>query len=157
MFCPKCGASDQLPESYCRHCGQYLPDPDKPAKKRIAPFEHVKANTVLSAMTMVIAFTLSFLLFHNYFGQSGTSPLIYACAGFLFAIGCWNVQAFWRDLLLWRYFKKGKPGIVEQYQRGTVQQEKMLGEAAFDDVVPASVTNRTTRKLKKVDRSSKPQ
>ena len=161
MFCPKCGAADQTAESYCRNCGQFLPDPDKPAKKQTAPIEHVKANTVLSAMTLVISFTLSLLLFYNFLGQPGTSPLIYACAGFLFAIGCWNVQTLWRGLLLWRYFKKGKSGIVERYQESvqgaTVNQEKVLGQAAFDDVVPASITDRTTRKLETAGRSSKPE
>ena len=161
MFCPRCGAAEQTEESYCRQCGQYLPDPDKPARKQTAPIEHVRANTVLSAMTLIIAFTLSFLLFHNYLGQPGTSPLIYACAGFLFAIGCWNIQTFWRGLLLWRYFKKGRSGIVERYQESVhdlaVKQEHMLGQAAFDDIVPARITDRATRKLEHADRSSKAQ
>jgi hypothetical protein len=28
MFCPKCGAKDQSAESYCKHCGEWLPDVD---------------------------------------------------------------------------------------------------------------------------------
>ena len=26
MFCPKCGADSQSPESYCKRCGDWLPD-----------------------------------------------------------------------------------------------------------------------------------
>lgn len=26
MFCSKCGAADQTPDSYCRQCGEWLPD-----------------------------------------------------------------------------------------------------------------------------------
>ncbi len=26
MFCPKCGNSGQAPDSYCRQCGEWLPD-----------------------------------------------------------------------------------------------------------------------------------
>jgi uncharacterized membrane protein YvbJ len=28
MFCPKCGADDQGAESYCKRCGEWLPDLD---------------------------------------------------------------------------------------------------------------------------------
>ena len=28
MFCPKCGAADQSAESYCKLCGDWLPDVD---------------------------------------------------------------------------------------------------------------------------------
>lgn len=28
MFCPRCGAGDQMSDSYCRICGGYLIDPD---------------------------------------------------------------------------------------------------------------------------------
>lgn len=26
MFCPKCGADGQTADSYCKRCGQWLPD-----------------------------------------------------------------------------------------------------------------------------------
>lgn len=26
MFCPRCGVADQTPDSYCRQCGEWLPD-----------------------------------------------------------------------------------------------------------------------------------
>lgn len=26
MFCPKCGKGEQTPDSYCRSCGEFLPD-----------------------------------------------------------------------------------------------------------------------------------
>ena len=44
MFCPKCGKSEQSPETYCRQCGNYLQDYTKPAKRENTPEQHLKAN-----------------------------------------------------------------------------------------------------------------
>ena len=35
MFCPNCGAEGQTAESYCRFCGEWLPDIDALADRRL--------------------------------------------------------------------------------------------------------------------------
>jgi len=35
MYCPKCGTNDQLAESYCRHCGEWLPDLNALARRKL--------------------------------------------------------------------------------------------------------------------------
>jgi hypothetical protein len=146
MYCPKCGNADQTPESYCRQCGIFLPDLSKPGKTPVRPEEHVKANAVLSAMTIVTSFTLSILLYWRYLGQDGTPLIIYVTAGFLIAMGCWQIQTLWRTLLLRRHFDRNKRVDDEVIAIDTVT-DKRLKEASFDDIVPASVTERTTRHL----------
>ena len=48
MFCPKCGKSDQKENSYCRQCGEYLPDVLNKKTKfsigRNTPEEQIKTN-----------------------------------------------------------------------------------------------------------------
>ncbi|MGH9970340.1 MAG: hypothetical protein ACREBG_21465, partial [Pyrinomonadaceae bacterium] len=77
MFCPRCGKAEQLPESYCRQCGLFLPDLSKPVKRERPPEEHLKANTVLNLLTIIVSFTLSILLYALLGFRSSTHPLIY--------------------------------------------------------------------------------
>lgn len=93
MFCPRCGKAEQLPETFCRQCGLFLPDLSKPVKRELPPEEHLKANTVLNSLTIIVSFTLSILLFGF---RPGTHPLIYVTAGLLIAIGAWHIQTLIR-------------------------------------------------------------
>ena len=153
MFCPRCGKADQLPETYCRQCGLFLPDLAKPLKRESPPEEHLKANTVLSVMTIIVSFTLSFLLFFILGFRDFTHPLIYATAGILLAIGGWHIQTLIRTLKLKKQWKRRTPLIETQNAQPetatfkSTPTGKMLDQADFTDAVPASVTEHTTRHL----------
>jgi hypothetical protein len=109
MFCSRCGKADQKQETYCRQCGLFLPDLSKSLKRESPPEEHLKANTVLSVMTITASFTLSFLLFLILGFRSFTHPLIYATAGILLAIGGWHIQTLIRTLMLKKQWKRRVP------------------------------------------------
>src|ERR1700736_5025940 len=109
MFCPRCGKAEQLPETYCRQCGLFLPDLSKPVKHERPPEEHLKANTVLSLLTIIASFTLSILLYAFLGFRSDTHPLIYATAGLLLAIGGWHIQTFIRTRRLKEQWKRRAP------------------------------------------------
>ena len=157
MFCPKCGKAEQLPETYCRQCGIFLPDLSKPLKSNHTPEEHVKANAVLSSMTIVTCFTLVILLWSMLAVRDDTHPLIYVTAGLLFAMGIWHIQTLWRILLLKKHIMKNKRPQETLQETGTASTGKLLDQADFESVVPASVTENTTRHLaEKTDRSSQP-
>ena len=143
MFCPKCGKADQSCETYCRQCGIFLPDFSKPAKVGATPEDHVKANTVLSLMTIITSFTLAILLFGT---RPGTHPLIYVTAGLLIGMGCWHIQTFWRTLLLKKHLNRAKPP-QEMALGGGNAEDKMLETPNFENMVSASVTDNTTRHL----------
>lgn len=146
MFCPKCGKSDQLAESYCRQCGTFLPDLSKPAKRHIPPEQHVKVNTVVSVMTVVTCFTLAILLYIFLGFRESTPPLIYLTAGFLFAMGVWHIQALIRGLILRKHFQKQKQS--REVKTGEkANTDKLLEQPNFENMVPASVTDHTTRHL----------
>jgi len=154
MFCPRCGKADQVAETYCRQCGLLLPDLSKPLKRESPPEEHLKANTVLSVMTIVASFTLSFLLFLILGFRSFTHPLIYATAGILLAMGGWHIQTLIRTLMLKKQWKRRAPlsGIQAAPPETTtafksVPTARTLGQADFTDSIPASVTEHTTRHL----------
>jgi len=151
MFCPRCGKAEQLPETYCRQCGLFLPDLSKPVKRELPPEDHLKANTVLNSLTIIVSFTLSILLFAV---RPGTHPLIYVTAGLLIAIGAWHIQTFIRTQKLKKQWKRRTPLTEIQAASPETQPAfksastaKLLDQADFENTVPASVTENTTRHL----------
>ncbi len=157
MFCPKCGKSEQTPETYCRQCGIYLTDYTKPFKKKIQPEEHLQVNTVLSLMSAVVSLTLAILLHIYFWGKGDTPIIIYITAGFMMAMFFWQAQTFWRTLLLKKHFKKrniNEKSSTEEKNEPRVFVAKptneLLNEADLSNIVPTSVTENTTKSLDKV-------
>ena len=152
MFCPNCGKSDQKSETFCRQCGVFLPDFDKVKSRAITPEQHVTANLWLGAMTAVASLTLAILLYSFFLGKADTPVIIYITAGFLTAMFAWQAQVFWRNLKLRKHFKNrkgnGAQTAAEQTELHAKPTNELLPEADFTDHVPASVVERTTRKLK---------
>ena len=154
MFCPRCAKAEQLPETYCRQCGLFLPDLSKPFKRERPPEEHLKANTVLSLLTIITSFTLAILLYAFFGFRSDTHPLIYVTAGFLIAIGGWHIQTLIRTLKLKKQWKRRAPlteiqAALQETQPAfeSASSAKSLDQADFADTLPASVTENTTRHL----------
>lgn len=157
MFCPNCGKADQLENTYCRQCGKFLPDFAKLKRRETTPEDHLKANSVLNLMTAIVSLTLAILLYYFYLGKDDTPVLIYITAGFLTAMFAWQVQTFWRTLLLKKQIAKPKRAEAEQKPKEfeSVPTNELLNEADFSDTVPASVVEYTTKNLQeKVRRSS---
>ena len=147
MFCPRCGKAEQMPETYCRQCGLFLPDLSKPLKRESPPEEHLKANTVLSLMTICASFTLSLMLFLVLGFRPFTHPLIYVTAGILLAIGGWHIQTLIRTLMLKKQWKRRTPLNETPATFKSTPTAKLLDQADFTDAVPASVTEHTTKHL----------
>lgn len=160
MFCPKCGKENQTVNSYCRNCGIYLPDFNQLSKKVIAPEEHIKANTVLTFMSGIISLIFAILLHLTFTGKEGTPILVYLVIGFLSANFFWQAQTFWRTRLLKKHLpKKNNQANSEnstefQLTQNKYSTDKLLNESNFDDFVPASVTENTTKHLHKIRQES---
>lgn len=152
MFCPKCGKAEQLPETYCRQCGVFLPDLSKPFKREAPPEDHFKANTVLSVLTIVVCAVMATLIYSMLAFRPDTHPLTYVTAGMFIAIGGWHIQTLIRTLKLKKQFRKRmRPAEVEvdaglpAFEARTTS--KLLDPADMTNAVPASVTENTTRHL----------
>ena len=154
MFCPRCGKAEQMPETYCRQCGLFLPDLSKPFKRESLPEKHLNANAFLSLLTISVSFTLSFLLFLVLGFRSFTHPLIYVTAGLLLAIGGWHIQSLIRTLMLKKQWNRRVP--LNEFQAAMPETKtasksastaELLDRADFSDAIPVSVTEHTTRHL----------
>ena len=151
MYCPRCGKAEQVPETFCRQCGIFLPDLSKPVKRERPPEDHLKANTLLSILTIIVSFTLSYLLFAII---PNKHPLIYVTAGLLIAIGAWHIQTLIRTQKLKKQWKRRTPLTEIQAAPSETQPAfkststaKLLDQADFAGTLPASVTEHTTRQL----------
>ena len=155
MFCPKCGKADQSAETYCRQCGTFLPDLSKSIKRESPPEENIKVNTVLSMMTVIVSFTLAILLY-VFFGFRGTThPMIYVTAGLLIAMGAWHIQTFIRARRLKKQWKRRvTQSENEPVAIGKAATDKQLEMPDFESMIPASVTDRTTKHLSEKPGSS---
>jgi hypothetical protein len=154
MYCPRCGKGEQLVETYCRQCGTFLPDLSKPFKPERPAEENLTANIVLSVLTIITSFTLAFLLYLVLAFKPDTHPLIYATAGLLIAMGSWHIQTLIRTQMLKRQWKRRarKPEIEAALQEQVGPERaastgRLLEEANFENAVPTSVTEHTTRHL----------
>ena len=150
MFCPKCGKADQTENTFCRQCGNFLPDFDKLKRREIPPEEHLKANSVLNIMTAIASLTLAILLYVFFLGKENTPVIIYITAGFLTAMFAWQVQVFVRNLKLKKQIISPKRAEDKESPKeiDTFQTKELLNEADFKDIVPISITENTTRQLK---------
>jgi hypothetical protein len=79
MFCPKCGASDQRAESYCRRCGEWLPDIDAPTQpmlfRKRTREEKIRKMRILEVVSAALAFTSAAIIFSVLSGSGDTSLL----------------------------------------------------------------------------------
>lgn len=93
-------------------------------------------------MTFVACFAMSAALFAVFGVGEGTHFLIYLTAGLLIAVGCWNVQTFWRTALLRKQINKLTPPTLEDSE-----PKSIAAPDGREMPIPASVVDRTTRSL----------
>ena len=148
MFCPRCGNPEQTEKTFCRRCGNYIPNLSAPSVT--APEVHVKANLALGALTVLTSFTVALLLYLFFLGRGDTPPVIYVMFGLLIAMGACHVQTVWRSWLLHKHLRAQKVGkqqfeAVEMFRPADTY--KRLNSSDLKDAVPASITDRATRKF----------
>lgn len=158
MYCPNCGKADQTENTYCRQCGEFLPDFSKKNKSPFGgntPEEQINTNLSLNFLSGMVSLILATLLYANFAFRSGTSPIIYIVGAFLLAMCGWQFSTFAIGLKLKKNFSKRRLDKEMKIQERTQTQfesakpKELLNEADFSDVVPISVTENTTRQLSK--------
>jgi hypothetical protein len=79
IFCPRCGASDQRAESYCRRCGEWLPDIDGHKQPRLfrkkTREEKIRKMRILEVVSAALAFTSAAIIF-SFLSGSGDAGLL---------------------------------------------------------------------------------
>ena len=68
MFCPKCGAADQNTDSYCKRCGEWLPDMSHLGRrhgrlKARTPEQRNRKMRVLESISALMALSSAIIIF----------------------------------------------------------------------------------------------
>ena len=165
MFCSNCGRADQVAESYCRNCGEFLADVSGKSyllNKLLGgqkPETQVTVNLVINVVTALISSLLLGFL-NGYYdalhARTGESPpsVIYLVYIFLGAVTLWQILSF---LIGWRLRSKFKSRTQAEPKKNLVSAltdpapPGSLTEPNFEPI-PMSVTEAKTRKLDRLTR-----
>lgn len=156
MYCPNCGKADQKEKTYCRNCGEFLSDFSKKKKNSSlggdTPEEQITTNLYLNLLSGFVSLALAIALYVTFIGQTA-APVIYLTIGFLLAMCGWQFTTFRIGLKLKNSFSKRRENTdLESVKKAKNQMEsvitkELLKEADFENVVPTSVTENTTKTL----------
>jgi len=75
MFCPNCGQAEQKENSYCRKCGEFLPDLRKKTNLTFGgdtPEAQIKVQQTLNLLSAIVSFAMAILLYATHFGNPET-------------------------------------------------------------------------------------
>jgi hypothetical protein len=148
MNCPNCGKGEQQAATYCRQCGILQPDPSRPYSFPHLSKTFEQINVVISAACGLASFILAAILWLVILGFGGGS-MIHLMALTAVAVGLWCAYASWRNFNLQKDFRCGKresTGHLAPSESGTIT-DRLLDIPDFENVVPPSVTDSTTRHL----------
>jgi hypothetical protein len=170
MFCPNCGKSEQAPDSYCRNCGEFLTDFSGKSyliNKILGgntPDTQINVNLIINVLTtLASSLLLGFLngYYDALYERTGEAapPVIYLVYIFLGLVATWQFLSFLINMRLKRKLsgrKKGGTVDASVDKNGVLSEstQNSLPEANFDNIVPASVVEDTTKMLDKSPRKS---
>jgi len=149
MFCPKCGTSEQSPESYCRNCGVWLVDPDAVSKsglfRKSTREEKIRKIRTLEFISIGMSLTSAVIIFAFMFGSLDRGLLFLAMACGLVVVGYQAVNMYLgykvaKDLPRQRTVDKQKSETSPILEFPSTTTARQLN-------VPASVTDGTTELL----------
>lgn len=158
MFCPNCGKGDQEANAFCRQCGELLPDLDSgPGKKPISLTKRFELLNVHFTISTVVAFGFGAFLFYLFF-TGKTNEIAIASALVFFIIGLWQIIGMINTRQLKKRFERDEETEIPDSVNKSLDSKEtadLLPEADFEDLVPNSVTESTTKRLKQKVRSNK--
>ncbi len=161
MFCSKCGAADQSPDSYCRKCGTWLIDPNE--NRRHGPFgrkrsrgQRIRSIRILQIISIGLSITSTLIIVHvisNGVDQE-MLPLAAFCA-FLVAVYQTISLLIGNKVLIPKNDRQNET-IVETKPLDAAQPNVLRAADTGEFVTPGSVTDNTTELLEPVPRYKAP-
>ena len=153
MFCPNCGKGEQVPDSYCRSCGQFVLD----ASSNLSIINRIfgisnpeKQLNFTLAVDLITAIGSGFLLFSmmGYFDAvhdrtgAPTPPIVYGVYFFLGCVAAWQLLSFTVGTTYKRKLSASRKASVQ----GSTAQAT-LKEADNANLIHSTITEQTTRNL----------
>ena len=163
MFCQKCGAADQSVDSYCKRCGEWLPDPEQIGRRRgsIRSRTPEQRNRKMRFMEALGAlFSLSaFLIIMGVLAGKLNKPMLVLAADFCIVTLIFQIVSFLIGRTLQNRLKRARTEEHEAAALPKVEENApQLNPADYSSFVPpASVTENTTELLETMPRAQEKQ
>jgi hypothetical protein len=159
MFCPKCGADGQSAESYCKRCGEWLPDIDALARPRLfrksTREQKIRKMRILEAISAGLSLTSAAIIISVLRGGAETQLLILAvfCC---FIVAAYQVVNFYLGHKLQQRVDKSRTVGVGEIKAGAEENVRVLSNGdATPFVGGRSVVEGTTKLLEPLPREAK--
>jgi hypothetical protein len=152
MFCPKCGKDEQAAEAYCRNCGVWLPDLNKPAKSSFGgdtPVQNVNSTIIFNIISALFAAFVIFAIYSVAFGSSNLSAyhatLLFIAGSFATCIFGWQITSVFISLKLRRRISRRKIAFQQSSNLNEASPQNILPAADYSSIAqPFGVTENTT-------------
>ncbi len=159
MFCPICGTDSQAANSYCKRCGEWLPDIKSRTRRGFGgdtPEQNIFTSLFFSALSTMAALFSAIALYITYLGTGDGKWSVYFAAGFYLCIAGWQTSNFIVGLKLRQRFKRGRADTSPVLGIEAERREVSLNPADTSQFIGAqSVTENTTELLEPVLRTAK--
>jgi|SRR5215813_1888726 len=150
MYCSTCGAANQSENSYCKRCGQWLPDIR--GRSRVAfggetPQQNVFTSLFMSALSTLAALFSAIALYATYLGAGDAKWSVYFAAAFCLCIAGWQASSFFITLKLRRRMANARNQSAPTGELDYRQTPALNPADVSAFVATPSVTENTTQIL----------
>src|SRR5918997_7018442 len=129
MFCPKCGAEAQSAESYCRRCGEWLPDIDALARpslfRKSTREQKIRKMRILEAISAGLSLTSAAIIISVLAGGGETQLLILAVFCCLI-VAAYQVVNFYLGHKLQQRVEQSRAGSTGEIKAGAEEEVRVL-------------------------------
>lgn len=159
MFCPKCGADEQSADSYCKRCGEWLPDIDALARPRLfrksTREQKIRKMRILEAISAGLSLTSAAIIISVLAGGGETQLLILAVFCCLI-VAAYQVVNFYLGHKLQQKVEQSRAGSTGEITAGAEERVRVLGAGEATPFVGGrSVVEGTTKLLEPLPRRAK--
>ena len=122
------------------------------------PEEQFRLTLVFNCLSAIASFSMAIVLYAFHLGKPDTHATIYMAASLFLVIGVWQTISFFNNLKLKsRYVKKEESeDSLHEKTFKSAETTELLPEAEFENIVPVSVTEHTTKQLNQKSRRKSP-
>lgn len=141
MHCHKCGKSEQQSDTFCRECGNYLPDVDALVRKYAAdnsPQTTVNKNLAANIFTLLFSIFVVFTIAFSFSGGVLSIVFVHLSVLLCFLIGGWQIINFRNNLKLKRLLKDKKLFLESE------KNYRQLAEGEFRGVTISEIIAQNT-------------
>lgn len=158
MFCSKCGAADQAADSYCKRCGEWLPDTSRLGRRRgrfwaRTPEQRSHKMRFLEVVTFLFALS-SIVIMALVLAGKLEKPALVVAIDLSLVTAVFQVINFLIGRSLQQRLRQGREEEAEKrVNLGAVEERPQLRPADTSNLAqPLSVTEGTTAILEPVPR-----